>query len=278
MITAGSYHTLTVSRISPHGIYLADADGAEVLLPNRYVSLENKVGDQMTVFVYHDSEERPVATTEHALAAVGEVAYLEVVDKTIHGAFMNWGDIPKDLFVPNRNQLNPMAVGQRHLVYLYSDNVTGRVVGSAKLKGFINNEELTVKQGEQVDIMIAVRQEIGYRCVINNRHWGMLYHNQIFSPVAVGDKIQAYIRRVTDDNRIDLNLQAEGFDEVKRQVDRLLELLTQAGGSLPIGDKSEPEEVAARTGMSKKVFKRVLGFLMKQGYVEATETGIKRIK
>jgi predicted RNA-binding protein (virulence factor B family) len=278
MIAAGSYHTLTVSRISPHGLYLADDHGAEVLLPNRFVSLQNKVGDTMTVFVYHDSEERPVATTQRPLAAVGQVAYLEVVDKTIHGAFLDWGEIPKDLFVPNRNQLSPMMVGQRHVVWLYNDNVTGRVVGTAKLKGFVTNEQLTVRQGEQVDILVAARLETGFRCVVGNRHWGMLYHNQLFSPVAVGDRLQAWVRKIGEENRIDLNLQAEGFDEVRRQVDRLLELLDRAGGSLPFSDRTPPEQIAAGTGMSKKVFKRVLGFLMKQGYVQADEKGIKRIK
>ncbi len=278
MIKAGSYYTLTVSRISPHGLYLADHDGNEVLLPNRYVSLENKVDDQMEVFVYHDSEERLVATTERPLAAVGQVAWLKVVDKTIHGAFLDWGPIPKDLFIPNRNQQTPMQADESYAVYLYSDNVTGRVVGSAKLKGFINNEQLTVKEGERVDILIAQRQEIGFRCVINDLHWGMIYYNQIFRPVAVGERTQAWIRRISPDGRIDLNLQAQGFDEVKVQVDRLLSLLAEAGGSLPIGDHSSPDQIAVLTHMSKKVFKRALGFLLKQGYVESTPEGIKRIK
>ncbi len=273
MITAGSYHTLTVSRISPHGLYLADEEGAEVLLPNRFVSLENKVGDQMRVFVYHDSEERPVATTLKPLAAVGQVAYLEVVDKTIHGAFLHWGEIPKDLFVPNRNQQGPMEAHAHYVVYLYSDNVTGRVVGTTKLKSFIDNESLTVREGDKVDILVASNLEIGFRCVVNDRHWGMIYHNQIFRPVAVGDRMEAYVRKITPDNRIDLNLQAEGYDEVLKQTDRLMELLEQAGGELPLGDRTAPEEVAARTGMSKKVFKRALGHLLRQGLVEFTPEG-----
>ncbi len=275
MLSAGSYYTLTVSRISPHGLYLADQDGQEVLLPNRYVSLENKVGDTMTVFVYHDSEERLVATTEQPLAAVGEVAYLKVVDKTIHGVFMDWGAIPKDLFVPNRNQQTTMEAGQSYIVYLYSDSVTGRVVGSAKLRSFITNEQLTVAKDDEVEIIVTAVLEIGYRVVVNNRHWGMIYHNQIFRPVAVGERMKAYVRKIADDNRLDLSLQAEGFNEVKKGVDRLLELLHEAGGELPLGDRTSPEEIAAHTRMSKKVFKRSLGFLMKQGLVEITGTGFK---
>ncbi len=276
MIAAGSYYTLTVSRISPHGLYLSDGEGNEVLLPNRYVSLQDKVDDTKEVFVYHDSEERLVATTLRPLAAVGQTAFLEVVDKTIHGVFLNWGEIPKDLFVPNRNQQAPMEAGRKYIVYLYRDDITGRVVGTAKLKKFIANDNITVSPGDKVSILVAARLETGYRAIVNDTHWGMVYHNQIFRPIRVGDRTEAYVRSVTDDGRIDLSLQGQGYDEVKAQAARLMQLLEQHGGALPLGDRSDPEEVVAVTQMSKKTFKRALGYLLKQGLAEVTEEGFRK--
>lgn len=275
MLQAGSYQTLTVSRISDHGLYLADEEGAEVLLPNRYVSLNDKPGDTKEVFVYHDSEDRLVATTERPLAAVGQTAYLKVVDKTIHGAFLDWGLQGKDLFVPNRNQSVPMQAGHSYVVYIYRDNITGRAVASARLNGFISNEELTIRPRQQVTVRIATETPLGYRVVIDDRHWGMLYRNQLFRPVAVGDALTGYVRRITEDNRIDVSLQREGYAQVKDSAEQLLGLLRDNGGFLPLNDNSAPEEVARLTGTSKKVFKRSLGVLLKRGAVETTDQGIR---
>ncbi len=275
MLQAGSYQTLTVSRISDHGLYLADEEGAEVLLPNRHVSLADKPGDAKEVFLYHDSEDRLVATTEHPLAVVGETAYLKVVDKTIHGAFLEWGLQGKDLFVPNRNQNTPMQAGKSYVVFLYRDNVTGRTVASARLNGFISNESLNLNPRQQVSILIATETPLGYRAVIDNRHWGMLYRNQLFRPVAIGEKTTAYVRKITPDHRVDLSLQQEGFDEVRHSAERLLEIIRHAGGNIPLGDDSSPEMIAAAIRMSKKVFKRSLGYLLKRGEVETDGTSTR---
>ena len=274
MLRAGRIQKLTVSRISDYGLYLADEEQNEVLLPNRYISLTDKPGDEKEVFLYHDSEDR-VATTETPLLRVGEAGYLRVVDKTAHGAFLDWGLYGKDLFLPNRNQQGGIIAGRSYIVYLYEDSVTGRCVATCKLKSFINNDSITVAPRQEVDLLVASESPIGYRVIINNRHWGMLYRNQLFRPIAVGDRTKGYVRKLTEDNRIDVSLQQEGFAQVKDSAEVLLQLVRDNGGFLPLNDDSAPEEVNRLTQTSKKVFKRSLGMLLKRGAVTVDEQGIK---
>ena len=275
MLRAGRIQKLTVSRISDYGLYLADEEQNEVLLPNRYISLTDKPGDEKEVFLYHDSEDRLVATTETPLLRVGEAGYLRVVDKTAHGAFLDWGLYGKDLFLPNRNQQGGIIAGRSYIVYLYEDSVTGRCVATCKLKSFINNDSITVAPRQEVDLLVASESPIGSRVIINNRHWGMLYRNQLFRPIAVGDRTKGYVRKLTEDNRIDVSLQQEGFAQVKDSAEVLLQLVRDNGGFLPLNDDSAPEEVNRLTQTSKKVFKRSLGMLLKRGAVTVDEQGIK---
>ena len=275
MLRAGRIQKLTVSRISDYGLYLADEEQNEVLLPNRYISLTDKPGDEKEVFLDHDSEDRLVATTETPLLRVGEAGYLRVVDKTAHGAFLDWGLYGKDLFLPNRNQQGGIIAGRSYIVYLYEDSVTGRCVATCKLKSFINNDIITVAPRQEVDLLVASESPIGYRVIINNRHWGMLYRNQLFRPIAVGDRTKGYVRKLTEDNRIDVSLQQEGFAQVKDSAEVLLQLVRDNGGFLPLNDDSAPEEVNRLTQTSKKVFKRSLGMLLKRGAVTVDEQGIK---
>ena len=275
MLRAGRIQKLTVSRISDYGLYLADEEQNEVLLPNRYISLTDKPGDEKEVFLYHDSEDRLVATTETPLLRVGEAGYLRVADKTAHGAFLDWGLYGKDLFLPNRNQQGGIIAGRSYIVYLYEDSVTGRCVATCKLKSFINNDSITVAPRQEVDLLVASESPIGYRVIINNRHWGMLYRNQLFRPIAVGDRTKGYVRKLTEDNRIDVSLQQEGFAQVKDSAEVLLQLVRDNGGFLPLNDDSAPEEVNRLTQTSKKVFKRSLGMLLKRGAVTVDEQGIK---
>ncbi len=272
MINAGRYHELTVGRVSDYGLYLTNEEGHEVLLPNRYVSLKDKEGDVKRVFVYHDSEDRLVATTEEPLAVVGDIAYLQVVDRNDHGAFLDWGLAAKHLFLPNRNQQGGVVVGHKYLVYLYEDSITGRAVASMRLRSRVANDEIGVEPGQQVELIAASASDIGWRVIVNGRHWGMLYKNQLFAPVKIGDRLTGFVRRVTEDKRIDVAVQKQGYDEVKDAAGRLLEIIRERGGVLPLGDRSSPEEVALVTAMSKKVFKRALGMLMKKGEVTATDT------
>ena len=275
MLRAGRIQKLTVSRISDYGLYLADEEQNEVLLPNRYISLTDKPGDEKEVFLYHDSEDRLVATTETPLLRVGEAGYLRVVDKTAHGAFLDWGLYGKDLFLPNRNQQGGIIAGRSYIVYLYEDSVTGRCVATCKLKSFINNDIIMVAPRQEVDLLVASESPIGYRVIINNRHWGMLYRNQLFRPIAVGDRTKGYVRKLTEDNRTDVSLQQEGFAQVKDSAEVLLQLVRDNGGFLPLNDDSAPEEVNRLTQTSKKVFKRSLGMLLKRGAVTVDEQGIK---
>ena len=275
MLKAGRIQTLTVSRVSEYGLYLADEEQNEVLLPNRYTSLADKAGDRKEVFVYHDSEDRLVATTETPLLRAGEAGFLKVVDKTPHGAFLDWGLYGKDLFLPNRNQQGGVFTGHSYVVYLYEDDITGRCVATQRLKSFINNDTITVKPREEVPLLVASESPIGYRVIINNRHWGMLYRNQLFRPIAVGDRTKGYVRKLTEDNRIDVSLQQEGFAQVKDSAEVLLQLVRDNGGFLPLNDDSAPEEVNRLTQTSKKVFKRSLGMLLKRGAVTVDEQGIK---
>lgn len=275
----GQIQTLKVSRISDFGLYLIDDEGVEVLLPNRFTRLDMKEGDEVEVFVYHDSEDRLVASTEQPLIKVGEVAALKVVDKSIHGAFLEWGLSGKHLFLPNRNQQGSVIAGQKTVVYMYVDERTGRCVATNKIKPFIYNEEpLTVKVGDEVEVLVAFETPIGYRVVINNRHWAMIYKNQLFRPIRVGDKTRGWVRKITEDMRIDVSLQQTGLAEVETSVVKLEQMLKEHGGVLGVNDRSEPQDVARLTGMSKKVFKRALGMLLKQGKVRQTEYGIEVIK
>lgn len=277
MIRAANYNWLTIARTTDNGLYLTDGEGNEVLLPNRYVPKEYQTGDTMEVFVYTDSKDRPVATTETPKVVEGGIAALQAVGFNYHGTFVDWG-LPKDLFVPKRNQQAPMMVGEWYVVALYVDNVTGRPVGTTKLGSRINNEDITVRPKEEVDILIAVRKPRGFRVVINGRHWGMLYDNQIFTEVKLGMQMKAYVRKIADDGRIDVSLQQEGFDQVKIAANEVLKMIDEADGILPVGDKSAPEEVRLTTGMSKKIFKRAVGYLMSRGMVIGGELTTERVK
>ena len=276
MIESGKYQTLRIERSSEFGLYLADDEGNEVLLPNRYVTDELQVGSQIEIFVYHDSEDRLVATTEKPLATVGQVANLKVVDKTVFGAFLDWG-LPKDLFVPTRNQLTRMDLNKSYPVYIYIDSVTGRVTGTARLNTFIKNEQIDLKVGDKVDFLVTTTISRGFRGVINNRYWGVIYENKIFKKISIGDRLEVYVSKITEDNRIDVTIQQQGFDEVKSASIKLLELLELGGGFLDLNDASQPEKIYVRTNMSKKVFKRSVGRLLKLGRIEQTENGIKLI-
>ena len=278
MLNAGEYQSLRIARITDPGIYLSDEEGGEVLLPNRYVSLADHVGDLVEVFVYHDSENRLIATREKPFATVGEAAVLEAVDRNAHGVFLAWGITAKDLFMPNRNVPFEVQMGGRYLVYLYRDSLTGRVVATTKLHKYVSNAEITVRPKEQVDILVARRMEMGYRVVINNRHWGMIYNDQIFTSVRVGDKLTGYVHRISDEGRIDIMLQQEGREQREGAATKLLELLEAAGGELKIGDKSSPEEIAAVTGLSKKNFKKAVGTLYRERRIVPTDTTITLVK
>ncbi len=278
MLLAGDYHTLEVNRVSDYGLYLIDKDEEEVLLPNRFVSLENKVGDMIRVFIYHDSEDRIVASTETPTIVVDQVASLKVVDQTPHGAFLDWGLMGKDIFLPNRNMIGRVEVGQPCVVGAYRDNITGRAVVTMALKNFISNDIIDVRPRQKVEILVAQETPLGFRVIVEGKNWGVLYNNQIFSRVEVGDTLTGFVRKITDDDRIDINLQMEGYDQVKDSALKLIDLMDKNGGELPIGDNSDPDAIRVMTQMSKKVFKRSVGYLLKSGDVDASPSKIRLIR
>ena len=274
MIISGIVNDLKISRFTENGAYLVDEENEEVLMPNRYLTDDMLVDDEVSVFVYHDSENRQVAITDRPLAMVGEVAYLRVVDDNQVGAFVDWG-LPKDLLVPKKNQMSDLIVGQYYICAVYRDMASGRVVATTKINRYIYNDDLELEVGEKVNIIVAVEGEFGYRVVIENKHWGVIYNDQIFKQVAVGDKLEGYVRRITEDNRVDISLRPDGFALIEDSLGGLKELLEKNDGFLNIGDKSEATEIHRLTGMSKKSFKKAVGMSLKAGLIEITEHTVK---
>lgn len=274
----GKYNRLFVRRETPNGLYLSDSmadegDVREVLLPRRYVKEGYKTGSEVEVFLYTDSEDRLVATTTRPAVTVGEIASLKVADVSKFGAFMDWG-LLKDLFVPFCNQAVRMQKGQFYPVTAYVDGVTGRVVGTSKISHMISNAELTVSKGDEVTAILARRVEKGFRVIVNSRHWGMIYDNQIYKPMSVGDTTQAWVSKITEDRRIDLMLSQPGYSGLLVAVEALKNLLDENGGQIDVGDRSDSEFIKAKTGLSKKVFKRAVGVLLKEGKITVSDFSV----
>lgn len=274
MIKVADYNTLTISRALDFGVYLDD--GAEgILLPRKYIPEGKNIGDEIKVFIYHDSEDRLIATTETPKAKAGEFAYLEVVSVTQQGAFLDWG-LMKDLFVPKSKQITGMRVGGHYMVYLYIDEQTGRVAATEKVEYFLSNEDLSVKVHDPVQLLVLRRTDIGYVCIINHRHTGVLHHNEIYRNIKVGDTFNGFIKAIRED-KIDLAAGKKGMDRVEDEAGKILRLLEENNGYLPYYDKSDPEEIYDFFGMSKKTFKMTIGTLYKQRKIELTQTGIRLI-
>jgi predicted RNA-binding protein (virulence factor B family) len=272
-IKVGEYNTLRVARAFDFGMYLGE-DKDVVLLPKRFVPPGVKVGDVLKVFVYHDSEDRLIATTQKPKGIVGDIVNLEVVSVTKLGAFMDWG-LMKDLFVAKSQQLMGMRVGGHYLVKIYLDEMTGRVAATEKIERFLSNDVLTVKEKDPVDLLVYRRTDIGYVVIINNRHTGVLHFNDIFQEIQVGDKFKGYIKNIRENNRIDVATGKMGYQRVEDEAGKVMRLLKENDGYLPYNDKSDPEEIYSFFGMSKKTFKMTTGNLYKNRKIIFTQTGIK---
>lgn len=273
MIEIGKDNRLKVAREVDFGVYLADDEGNEVLMPARYVSEDVRVGDTVDVFVYTDSEDRPVATTEVPYAKVGEFAFLQVTAVNRIGAFLDWG-LPKDLLVPFSEQNAKMMQGGVYPVYVYLDHESRRVVASARLEKHLGNVYPDYKPGQEVECLVIQHTPIGYKVIVDNFHWGMIYHNEIFSPIEVEETVRAYVKNVRPDGKIDLTLSSSTGRRVHNLADRIIERVRDAGGSMPMSDKSSPEEIKAEFQCSKKDFKKALGALYKDRRITITDTGI----
>jgi predicted RNA-binding protein (virulence factor B family) len=277
MMKIGIWNTLTVLRDTQYGLFLGDDAGNDVLLPNKYCPRSAKVGDQLDVFIYRDSEERLVATNLQPLIKLNTYAYLQVRHISTVGAFLDWG-LEKDLLSPYREQEPRMEVGQRYMVFMYLDELTGRLVATNRIRRFLHNEELDVEEGQEVLIQIWEETEIGFRAIVNNRFSGMLYRSELFQPLHIGDRVKGYVKAIRPDNKLDLTLQKQGFQHVEDQTEELLAKLTAAGGKMPIGDKSTPEEILRLLHISKKTFKKAAGILMKKGLVQIDDHSIHLLK
>lgn len=273
----GQFNTLTVLRLVSIGAYLEWETEEGILLPLRYLPEGTKEGDSVEVFVYHDNEGRLIATTMRPYAVVGETAMLECVSTSSAGAFLAWG-IHKDLFVPIAEQKSRMDVGGRYAVYLYIDQISGRIVGSAKLAKHIGNCLPDYKPGAEVSAMIIEHNEVGYRCIVDNLHWGIIYDDDMPERPYRGEVKRAYVRRTREDGRIDLSLRPVGYDRASGDMTMILRLLRASGGRLPIGDKSSAEEVMRLTGLSKKSFKMAIGALYKQRKIRLSPMSVELIE
>ncbi|HMC86897.1 MAG TPA: S1-like domain-containing RNA-binding protein, partial [Chitinophagaceae bacterium] len=273
MIKVGLYNKLAVQRSTQVGLFLEDGkDG--LLLPKRFVPAHTKVGDVIDVFVYHDSEDRLIATTQRPFAIAGEIALLRCVSVTNQGAFLDWG-LMKDLFVPRSKQLSGMREGADYLVKIYIDEQTGRAAATEKIEFELSNEPLTVKEKEIVQLTVYRRTDIGYVVIINNIHTGVLHHNEIYRNIQVGDRFEGFIKHIRPDNKIDVAAGKPGYERVEDESEKIIRLIKENNGYLPYYDKSSPEEIYDFFGMSKKTFKMVTGNLYKQRKIIFTETGIK---
>ncbi len=269
----GEINYLRLVRFTDNGAYLEDRDAEEVLLPNKFVLPEMEEDDEVAVFVYTDSEDRIVATTQTPHLLKGEIACLQIKEVSAVGAFADWG-LDKDLLIPFKEQRVPVMAGNWYNVYLALDEQTGRLYGSTKLRRYINNNELTVAEGDTVEVLIDNKTELGVNAIINQKHFGLIFKNQIFKTVKLGEKHTAYVDKIGENNKIDLTLQQTGKQGIDDSAQQIIQALKANQGSLPLNDKSDPKEISNALNMSKKAFKRGVGQLYREQLIDISDSGI----
>ena len=273
MINIGQYNKLKILRETSVGLFLGSNDGEDILLPNKYVPENFDIGDEMEVFCYLDHDERPVATTLKPYITLNHFSLLQVKEVNQIGAFLDWG-LEKHLFVPFSEQARKMEAGKRYLVYMYLDEETDRLVGSSKTNRFIDNSELTVHETEEVNLIISRYTDLGVEVIINEKHKGLIYNNELFRKVSLGEKLKGYIKKIRPGNKLDISLQQSGYKNVEPSAEKILDVLRSENGFLKLNDKSSPDEITGLLQMSKKTFKKALGNLYKQKLVILKEDGI----
>ncbi|MCM1310142.1 MAG: S1-like domain-containing RNA-binding protein [Bacteroides sp.] len=269
MIKIGQYNKLKVSHLTDFGAYLDAGNGVEILIPARYLTTPPAEGDELEVFVYNDSEDRLIATTEKPFIQVGQFAYLQVVD--IHnrvGAFLDWGIPGKDLLCPFNEQRGKMTVGGIYCVYAYLDDTTKRIVASSKIEKFLGNVYPEYRPHQIVKALVCKRTDIGYMAIVNNLHAGMIYVDELITHPEIGETVTAYVKKVREDGKIDLTLKDTNSKRAHNVAEQIIELMEQNGGVTGITDKSSPEEIARVFDCSKKDFKKAVGLLYKERKIE----------
>lgn len=277
MTEIGRFNELRVVRETDNGVYLDGEELGEILMPQKFVTEEVRNSGVANVFVYNDSEDRLVATTEDPKAVAGDFVFLQVVSVNRYGAFLDWG-LPKDLLVPFGEQKATMVEDRFYLVHIYLDIITKRLVASAKIEKFLDNTPPEYQVGDEVDLLIADETDLGYKAIINNEHWGMLYKNQVFQPIKTGDKIKGYINKIREDEKIDLLIEKPGYEKVDSIAQKILDELKSNRGFIAVSDKTSPEMIQAMFGISKKNFKKAIGNLYKKRIIEFVSDGIQLAK
>ena len=269
----GKVNRLEIDRDTPPGLFLIDEEGNDVLLPGKYIPENFQIGDLIDVFIYLDNEERIIATTEMPYMQLGDFAWLRVNQVTKYGAFLDLG-IEKDLFVPFNEQARPMQAGKSYLVYMFLDEKTDRLVGTSKINRFLSNENLTVEQFDEVDIIVSHMTDIGVNVIINQLHKGLVYQDQVFKDVRVGDVLKGYIKKIRPGNKIDVTFEQIGYRNIEPNAKVILDELEKNDGFLGLTDKSNPEIIKEILQMSKKTFKKAIGSLYKTKKIKIEDDGI----
>ncbi len=260
---------LEALKDTPQGIYLITDEDQEILLPNKYVPSDLKIGDKIEVFIYTDSEDRPIATTLEPKVKLNECAFLKAVDVNQYGAFFDWG-MEKDLLVPFSEQYTRVNGGKTYMIYLYKDEVTNRMVGTTKMGRFIRKNKLTIKPGDQVDLLVSGETEIGYKVIVNNKHYGMVFKNEVFKKIKIGEKLTGYLQRIRKDDKLDITLNSSSLSDVEVLANTVYERLLKENGKLNFSDKSKPEVIYKEFQVSKKAFRRAVGLLYKERKIVIT--------
>ena len=276
MIRMGEYNVLTVIKEKQMGFFLDDGD-IGILLPKRFVPSGTKIGDQLKVFLYHDGEDRPIATTQQPYGVLGDIVKLKVVSVTQHGAFLDWG-LMKDLFIPRSKQINFMRPMGEYIVKIVMDEQTGRIAATEKIDHFLSNENLTIKEKDVVDLLVYRKSDLGYVVIINNQHTGLLHFNEVYRNIEIGDRFPGFIKNILPENKINVAAGKPGYTRVEDEAEKVIRLLKENDGYLPYHDKSSPEDIYKFFAMSKKTFKMTTGNLYKKKQLEFTQTGIKLIE
>jgi predicted RNA-binding protein (virulence factor B family) len=277
MVDIGKKNKMTVVKMVDFGLYLDGGDRGEILLPQNAVPENVEIGDELEVFIYMDSEDRIIATTQEPFVQVDEFALLRCVDVSGVGAFLDWG-LYKNILVPFREQKMKMEKGRSYLVYVYLDQETERIVASAKIDKFLDNEMPFFEPGDEVDIIVGDLTDIGYKAIVNHAFWGVIYLNEVFEPLNKGDKMKAFVKKVREDDKIDLSIHRYGYRKVEDSLQKILDKMEQEGGEIKLSDKSSPEEIYDVFGISKKTFKQAIGSLYKQRLIEISKDSIKRLR
>ena len=273
MINLGQYNTLEILRDTEPGLFLGNAEGDEVLLPNRYVPEVFEIGDKLEVFVYLDNEERPVATTDQPYIKNGDFALLRCNEVNRYGAFLDWG-LVKELFCPFKEQAFKMKTGGWYLVHCYLDEDTDRLVASSKTNRFLDNKELTLSVFDEVDLIVSHPSEIGMNVIVNKKHLGLVYKDDIYKDINIGDKLKGIVKKIRKDNKLDISLTQIGYRSIEPNAQLILDALNDNSGFIPLHDKSSPEAIKQELQMSKKAFKKAIGALYKARKIEIKPEGI----